>query len=261
MADTSSDRPRVLAFHKLSDRLTFGSTNYSPKRFERLLALLRNDGWDLNAGERSSATRDTRSLYLTFDDAYQHLLDVLPPLMQRFKFRPLVFVPTSLIGRSNRWDYSHALHPMEHLNRASIRQLSELGVRFGSHGHSHSDLTAVAPDRLNNELLFSKATLEDLIGRRVTAVSYPFGRCNEAVLQTAAEAGYEEGYTMRFPKRGDHLLAQGRLGVYWYDTFLTARLKLESGPWGRVEALKAGVTNRLSGGTVWLNRLRRTQPR
>jgi len=261
VAEVLSGRPRALAFHKLAERLTFGSTNYSPTRFERLLTKLRADGWDLNAGESSPAPRDTRSLYITFDDAYQHLLNVLPPLMERFRFRPLVFVPTSLIGRSNRWDYSHALQPMPHLNRASIRQLAELGVRFGSHGHSHSDLTAVDPDRLNNELLFSKATLEDLLGRKVTAVSYPFGRCNEAVLRKAAETGYEDGYTMRFPAPGDHRLAQGRVAIYGYDTPLTVQLKLGDGPWGRVEALKARITNRLSGGTIWLNRLRRTQPR
>jgi len=194
---------------------------------------------------------------VTFDDAYQHLLITLPELMERFKFRPLIFVPTGLIGRSNRWDYSHFVRPMEHLNRDSIRRLVEMGVSFGSHGHSHTDLTSLDAGRLGAELLFSKATLEDLTGRPVTAISYPFGRCDERIRKAASAAGYTEGYTLRFPWIDDHPMARGRTAVYGYDTPLSIFLKLGGEHWAALEALKAGITNRLSGGTILLNRLRR----
>jgi peptidoglycan/xylan/chitin deacetylase (PgdA/CDA1 family) len=247
----------VLAFHKVFPGITFGSTNFPPRRLERLLELLSDSGFSFADPSQPLANGQGPSLLLTFDDGYAHLADVLPPLMQRFKFRPLVCVPTAFIGRSNRWDYSHVLRPFRHLDRGAIRDLARSGVVFGSHGHSHADLTSMDPTRLGFEMLFSRASLEDIVGKRVDAISYPFGRTNEGVHKAASAAGFEHGYTSRFPSPGDPPLAQGRIPVYGYDTPLSVWQKLAGGRFRGVENLKTRATTQLSGGTVWLNRLRR----
>ena len=38
-------------------------------------------------------------MVVSFDDSYLHLAEVLPELISRLHLRPLIFVPTGLIGR------------------------------------------------------------------------------------------------------------------------------------------------------------------
>jgi hypothetical protein len=61
---------------------------------------------------------------------------------------------------------------------------------------------------------------------------------------------------MEFPEESDTPLATGRIGVWCYDTRLSVYHKITRGRLYRLERLKARITNRLSGGTLLLNRLR-----
>lgn len=241
-----------LAFHKVSSGLSFGVTNYSPRRFERLLDFLDRSGLDLSGKE---AVPDRRVL-ITFDDGYMHLADLLPELIERFSFQPLVFVPTYYIGKTNSWDYSHLFRKVWHLDRSSIRGLSESGVLFGSHGHSHLDLRFQGESIVREELTISKNIIEDITGKEVTDISYPFGRCNQTILEIAAGCGYLRGFTMKFPTASDTELARGRAAVYSFDSRRVVLRKLAGGgPLYRLERFKSGLCNQLSFGTVLLNRL------
>lgn len=248
--------PIVLAFHKLSPRLSFGVTNISPRRFDRLLQRLCNAGFDPSLPSSEEPASSSIPLFVSFDDGYAHLLQHLQSLIEKYRFKPIIFVPTAWIGKQNRWDYSSRVRPERHLNRVEIKWLSEIGVAFGSHGHRHIDLTRCDTWPLAEELTASRRILEDITGREVTAISYPFGRCNATVAAAAEQAGYTAGYTMRFPEATDQPLCRGRVPVYGYDTPRSVLWKLRSGPMRRVERWKAAVTNQLSTGTIWLNRMR-----
>ncbi|MBU0982842.1 MAG: polysaccharide deacetylase family protein, partial [candidate division Zixibacteria bacterium] len=236
--------PTVLAFHKVSSRLSYGVTNYSPCRLRQLLTVLKTDG-------------SLGNTVLTFDDGYAHLADVLPDLMDDFGLQPLVFVPTAWIGRTNRWDYSHAFRSEPHLDRDTIAGLSNRGVVFGSHGHTHRSLEECTPEELKRELTVSRDILEDITGRPVTLLSYPFGRLNRAILQAVEQCGYTRAYGMHFPDPADAALATGRVAVYGFDTPAIVRAKLRgNGGVYRCCRGAASLANRLSGGTILLNRLR-----
>jgi peptidoglycan/xylan/chitin deacetylase (PgdA/CDA1 family) len=259
MSVGQSDRPTLLVFHKLVPVFTYGVTNYSPRRFRRLLESLVSSGWTLDRLDRPTSvpTQQGRGcLAVCFDDGYEHLADVLPELVDEFHLRPVIFMPTELEGRSNQWDYSHVCRPFRHLSRGQIRVLSDKGVVFGSHGASHRDLTSCTGQELSRELSDSRNNLQDWSGQSVEAISYPFGRCDRRVCDAAEEAGYRSGYTMRFPSPKDHSLSMGRVPVYGFDTPLAVRAKLGDGFSRRLEQAKSAVVSGLSGGTVWLNRLR-----
>lgn len=247
MTDGLLNSETVLVFHKLISRLSYSVSNYSPRRFEQLLQYLYGE------------TGRGRDLLISFDDGYQHLAEILPELMARFAMRPIIFIPTALIGRPNDWDYSFKLCPTPHLDIASIRRLAEAGAIFGSHGANHIDLTRCTNRALEAELGDSRKCLQDITGQPINLISYPFGRCNAAVRRTALEVGYGTGFTMNFPKSGDDPLARGRLPVYSFDTAWSISQKLNVGPAYQIERFKAATVSWLSGGTALMNQLRRSR--
>jgi len=67
-------------------------------------------------------------------------------------------------------------------------------IEFGSHGLTHSSLASLPADVQASELRQSKASLEAIIGRPITSLSYPYGKPQDYSIQTAAlarEAGYK----------------------------------------------------------------------
>lgn len=248
---SQTNRHLCLAFHKVSSGLSFGVTNYSPHRFRKLLEYLGNSGF----GFSGQAPAKERQVLITFDDGYMHLSDLLPELIERYSFQPLVFMPTYFIGKSNSWDYSHLFRKVEHLDRSAIRKLSEAGVRFGSHGHRHLDLRFENNKGILEELTISKTILEDITGKEVSDISYPFGRYNMNVLEMVTQCGYQNGFTMKFPTIDDTSLIQGRAAVYSFDSYRTVLRKLGGGPLYRLEQFKSTCCNQLSFGTVILNRI------
>lgn len=252
--------PKILAFHKLASSFTYGISNYSPRRFVCLLSYMEASGLKARALSEVISGNDPRALAITFDDGYQHLLDVLPPLIGQFSLKPTVFVPTAYIGRSNSWDYSHAFRRTRHLDANELRQLADQGVEIGSHGHSHCNLRQSSDRSLRDELDRSKKTLEDILGRSIKSVSYPFGRHDKRVRQAADQAGYSLGFTMRFPVPEDVALAIGRYPIYGFDTRLAIERKITGGTLSSIEHLKSRLVNRVSVGTDTLNRLRRKNP-
>jgi len=257
MAETSGIRPVTLVFHKLLEGFTYGVTNFAPDRFEHLLQTLRSQGRTFSSVQGEATAEEGRGVVISFDDGYGHLAEILPVLMERHSFRPIVFMPTALLGGSNRWDYSHFLRRVPHLDRDQVRNLAALGVMFGSHGATHCDLTSCSASELKRELWDSRNALQDLTGQEVELLSYPFGRYNQRVAEEIQEAGYRCGYTMRLPRIDDHHFSIGRVPIYSFDTPWSISRKLRPGIVNALERFKTDAVNRLSGGTIWLNRLRR----
>lgn len=257
MTESSCNHPTTLVFHKLLEGFTYGVTNYSPCRFERLLQTLRASNRQFLSPYDGVKAGRGRGVIVSFDDGYQHLSQILPALMERCSFRPIVFMPTGLLGKVNRWDYSYRLRATPHLDRDAVRKLAALGVVFGSHGTTHRDLTSCTISELKQELENSRKVLQDLTGQEVDRISYPFGRCDRRVIDEALRAGYRYGFTMRFPRSSDQPLTLGRVPVYAFDTPWSVGRKLDPGFFQQVERLKTGTVNGLSGGTIWLIRLRR----
>ena len=79
------------------------------------------------------------------------------------------------------------------LTSAQVKEFSDNGMEITSHTVSHPNLTIIAPASLKNELLNSKKTLEDLIGKEVNTLIYPTGAYNDAVINTAKLVGYQFG--------------------------------------------------------------------
>ena len=61
----------------------------------------------------------------------------------------------------------------------------------GAHGATHTDLTSLRPEALEEELVASKAFLELLSGTQVTTMSAPGGKIDGRVVCAALKVGFE----------------------------------------------------------------------
>jgi peptidoglycan/xylan/chitin deacetylase (PgdA/CDA1 family)/SAM-dependent methyltransferase len=66
---------------------------------------------------------------------------------------------------------------------------------IAAHGVDHLYLPARSDEQRTRELVESRRTLEDLLGRDVRWFAYPFGAYDEAACQAAARAGYDGALT------------------------------------------------------------------
>ena len=252
---TRTIRRNILCFHKLTDRFTYGSTNYSPKRFARLVEYLADAGFKFVSLYESITGNDPKKIAITFDDGYAHLFRTLPPLVEKYRLKPTIFVPTAFIGMNNNWDYSSIIQAEPHLDKTQIAELASLGVEFGSHGHRHIDLTRCATEILHEELRHSKSILEDITYRAIESLSYPFGRFNSDIVPAAQNAGYNRALTMRFPNESDSNFMLGRIPVYFFDIPVFIGQKLSGGGMRSVHQKLNRYVSALSHGTTILNQL------
>jgi peptidoglycan/xylan/chitin deacetylase (PgdA/CDA1 family) len=198
---------RVLMYHKVND-IPENPTTVPIGRFEEQLAQLSELGYrpvDLDAvldHYTLGTPLPDKALLISFDDGYRDTLENALPLLQRYGFRAVIFVPvaymeddtplpheTRLIERGTR-------NPT--LDWGLMRELDASGVRVESHGIAHRPLAEVSLDEAVREIAVSKLKLEEQLGRPVRAYAYVKGSeahfhpVHESILK---QAGYEIGFT------------------------------------------------------------------
>ena len=232
--------PKILLLHSLADKsLDVGGV--SIERFEETLNLISALGF--SPGTLAECAQDNNKVAITFDDGYDDLM-LLQPLLRRKAVPITVFIPTAHIGKSNSWDNVLNRGRRRHLNAEQIRTLAGLGARFGSHGHTHRDLTTMSDAEQRSEFETSKEILSDLTGEPIIDLAFPFGRSNRNVRQVAAKLGLIHQYDSRPRTSKDALL--GRAPITRLDNALTLRAKLKGGFLAGIEALKSYIISRFS---------------
>jgi peptidoglycan/xylan/chitin deacetylase (PgdA/CDA1 family) len=139
---------------------------------------------------------------ITFDDGHASNHRYGAPALREANFRGTFFITAGWTGKRPGY-----------MSVADLRDLAKEGHEIGSHGWSHALLTRCDSRALADELMRSRAFLEDCLGRAVMAISMPGGRWNNRVLAACAEAGYRRVYNSDpfrkpGPKRGVELLGR-----------------------------------------------------
>jgi peptidoglycan/xylan/chitin deacetylase (PgdA/CDA1 family) len=99
------------------------------------------------------------------------------------------------------------------LDAEDVRALCEAGPAIGFHTRRHEYLPRLGDDELARALDEGRAELEELVGRRLTAIAYPHGAADARVAAAARAAGFDVGYTgvPRAVRAADDPLLLGRL--------------------------------------------------
>ncbi len=78
-------------------------------------------------------------------------------------------------------------------DREEIRELSASEwVTIGSHGYYHNDMGNITGNLLKEEMIKSKHFLEELTGKDIRALAFPYGSYSKEALTEAKKAGYSQ---------------------------------------------------------------------
>ena len=176
----------VINYHSISNDLK--------SRFGRQLDLLLGLATPIPAGKDFVLEEGRHYVAVTVDDVFcSFVLNGLPELCQR-NIPVMLFPPTGYLGRKSSWnDYGGENKVGEEVVSAGeLKRIAQLGnVDFGSHGVTHADLALLSEMEVARELRDSKKSLEAIVGREITAISFPYGSYGARELRLASEAGYK----------------------------------------------------------------------
>jgi peptidoglycan/xylan/chitin deacetylase (PgdA/CDA1 family) len=238
----------VLCYHAISERFP-AALSVTPEAFERQLAVLKRAGYRGATFADAVKTTSGRVVAVTFDDAYLSELTLAKPLLDAVGYPATVYAPTAYLDTPERplkWDGIEQWHGGEHehellpMSWDQLGELAEAGWEIGSHTRTHPHLHEVSDDaELRAELVESKATVEERLGRECATLAYPYGDYDERVVEAAGAAGYAAAGTLPARLHGERLLAWPRVGVYRGDDERRFRLKVSR------------VLRRLRGSRIW----------
>jgi peptidoglycan/xylan/chitin deacetylase (PgdA/CDA1 family) len=190
----------ILAYHKIGEPPPgeYTTWNYVPEAtFCQQLAQLAELGWTpidhacFSRGLSEPETVPERAALLTFDDGYRSMRTVVLPVLERLGVPATLFVPTSFVGGTNRFD--EGIEPEEPIcDWPDLATLERAGVSVQSHGVTHRHFSNLSPAEQREELQTSKATLERHLGAPVDAIAFPYGDAGdpEAMADLLAASGY-----------------------------------------------------------------------
>lgn len=209
-----------------------------PQIFECQLARLRARGYRSggHAELRRLARGETlpgRTVFLTFDDGFRDTYEVARPLLEAYGFRAIVFLLPALApeGGPLAWpEVESATRRWPGVMRAMTWEMAEemaaTGHEFGAHTVTHPRLPELDDERLDRELVDSRALVIERLGS-CGSVAYPFGQCDDRVASAAARAGFEFGFTLPFgAQRNVTPLTIPRVNIDHRDVGASFSLKL-----------------------------------
>jgi peptidoglycan/xylan/chitin deacetylase (PgdA/CDA1 family) len=139
----------------------------------------------------------THHAAVTFDDGLQSVVENALPQLEKRRIPSTLFICPGALGQHPNW-WASPLDPERHETVVSSDQLRELPsdlVTIGSHTLTHPILPSLSEAEARRELCASRAELEELLKRRITLLSFPFGALNRDVVQWCREAGYERVFS------------------------------------------------------------------
>ena len=213
---TPARRGVALLFHSISSSRNTHLSHFSPDNFLKFAKRLNAEGIStLTLRDAAiSPKQDNPEAIVTFDDGFENFYSIALPILEANAIKATVFPIAGFLGKPSQWD---VLPRQLHMNAAQIREVAGRGHEIGSHTLTHPNLTFLNDHDLVTELKDSKRLLEDLTGKPVTSLSFPFGCWNARIWRKALQLGYTQATCYRHHSRIINGLIPVR-GVYSFDS-------------------------------------------
>lgn len=214
----AADMPRatILLYHRLGPALTDAMTVTTPV-FEAQLRLLHQRDYRVipvrqlvDVLRRAGTAIPDRAVAIAVDDGHRSVYSDMFPLIRQYRLPVTLFVyPSAISNASNA------------LTWAQLAEMKASGlVDVQSHTYWHPNFTIergrLAPEVyqrfVRDQLVRSKAVIEERLGSPVDLLAWPFGIYDPDLMRQAATAGYAAAFSIerRPVTRTDNLLALPR---------------------------------------------------
>lgn len=122
---------------------------------------------------------------ITLDDGYRDNYVNAYPIFKKHHCPFTIFVATNYIFNETQRNINDGMLPI-HLSTISSDSLCTIGA----HTVSHSHLSEMQEEYVNNEIILSKRILETFLNKEVKYFAYPYGNYNTNIVQMTKAAGY-----------------------------------------------------------------------
>ena len=179
----------VLLYHHVGPEQpgTHASLTVTPAKFERQVRWLARRGYkgicpaDWMRWRQEGKGLPDKPVLFTFDDGYADLAEFALPVLRRYGFGGAVYIVTGQVGGTNAWDEALGSGTHRLMTAEQISHWAAQRIEFGAHSRSHADLTTLTQEKLEDEVLGSKADLLEILRKPVGSFAYPFGFHSEEV--------------------------------------------------------------------------------
>lgn len=214
----------ILFYHKISHpcpKAKIEDLYVTPEDFHNQMRYLKWRGYEsihlykLVKGINLEEKLPKRPIVLTFDDGYEDNYTYAFPILKKFGFTATIFLITKDIGGLSGWSDSEETIKEPLLSWDKIKEMSDYGIDFQSHTHTHPSLTELDEKRIKEELIVSKQTIEDELKKKVDFLCYPYGHFNSQIKQIVKETGYQGALTTKrgVVREGDDPYSLNRIGI------------------------------------------------
>jgi len=229
----------ILMYHSISDDpetnvKPFYRINTSGYLFEEQMKYLKENNYssiyldDLQSSfeERS----DKKNVIITFDDGYRDFYLNAFPVLQKYGYTAVVFLPTGFISRERK-----IFNDRECLTWNEVRELHALGIQFGSHTENHQKLIQLSDSEISAEIKNSLFEIEQNLGTKIKQFCYPYAypelntafRINFKSILNSFGIEYSTTTMIGTTKRDDDFLELKRIHINNTDDFSIFGAKLE----------------------------------
>ncbi|MBA3433867.1 MAG: polysaccharide deacetylase family protein [Actinobacteria bacterium] len=198
---------RVLMYHKVND-LWPNPTTVPTAVFDEQMSLLgelRYQPVPLEAvldHYLREASLPRGAVLLTFDDGYRDNLENALPILRKYGYPAVLFVPIGFLDDARPLPHEESLRLLGVRNDTvgwdELAELEAGGIRIESHGIGHRPLSELEPAEATREIALSKLRLEEKLGREVEAFAFVKGSLADYRPEHASlvqQAGYRIAFT------------------------------------------------------------------
>lgn len=178
----------VLTYHQIENLPNSNSRDYyvSPSMFDEQMKYLSEKNYKVLTPKEFYDIMQTgknpkqKSVMLTFDDGNKNNYINAYPILLKYGFPGVFYVPSHKRGISN----------------SQLIEMSNHGMVIDPHGKTHMMLSKITDaETLYQEIVVSKASLQSVTGKTSNSFCYPGCEYNGSVTSTIASSGYLLAFT------------------------------------------------------------------
>lgn len=180
----------VLNYHRVDSGIRH-SLVVPPEEFKRQMQYLHDEGYhsitldELYDYVTKGIELPDKPVLITFDDGYIDNYQRAMPILKEYNMKATLFMISGSIGE-NRF-----------VNLEQLKEMQVNGIDIQSHTVNHKDLRSMSLQQVRDELVSSKAVLEDRMKHPVRYIAYPGGFTNKDIDTIAEESGYRMAFNVK----------------------------------------------------------------